>query len=508
MGKPLRGIHEAPLLPYSKALFHQSLGLQAAGGLYRPLSQLRARYAHQGTRQPHSSSPSLPPSAAKASSYVTVKHDAQISTSTRPIPPTPLSILPLSAVIRSLCITTISSFPVLLTPALGALSFLASSKSSLFNPDRNVGLKYLLGSTVFPQFCAGPTPKEVKQCVQRLKDLGFAGVILGYAPEVVMNEDEVSGVKENREDDRAKTLAEIDFWRKGTLATVDLADDGFVALKFSGAGKQALQHLLRRQPPSPQLEEAIVEICERAKARNVPLLFDAEQQAIQPTIDDWTIEFQRRYNNRPDRRALIYGTYQAYLRSTPVTLSRHMFVAQSEGFVLGVKLVRGAYLGTEPRHLIWATKEETDRTYDGIAESLIKRQYGEILKPDPKNQSSSFPEVNLLLASHNRASVERAQALRNEQVRTGQPKIEMAYGQLLGMADDLSCDLIHSGRNKESDAATVEVPKLYKYVVWGTVGECMKYLVRRGQENRDAASRTKDTRRAMAKELRRRMIGS
>lgn len=379
----------------------------------------------------------------------------------------------------------------------------------MLNPDRNAVLRYLFRNTVFPQFCAGPTPVEVGQCVQSLKDLGFAGVILGYAPEVVMNEKEASGVQANKDEDHARIMAEIEFWKKGTLATVDLADGGFVALKFSGAGKQALKHLLRRQPPSPELEQAIVEICERAKARNVPLLFDAEQQAIQPAIDDWTIEFQRRYNNNAQGRAVVYGTYQAYLKSTPETLSRHLSIAQSEGFVLGVKLVRGAYLGTEPRHLIWSSKQETDRKYDGIAESLIKREYGELRRPDTKNPTASFPQVNLVLASHNRVSVERAQALRNEQFRTGKPRIEMAYGQLYGMADDLSCDLVHSARYGDTDTSgLVEVPRVFKYVVWGTVGECMKYLVRRGQENKDAASRTHDTKRAMAKELKRRLVGS
>lgn len=401
---------------------------------------------------------------------------------------------------------------MLLTPALGVLSFLANSKSALLSPDRNATLQYLLANTVFSQFCAGPTPKEVEQCVLNLRNLGFAGVILGYAPEVVMSEDEINGVKAVEEEDLAKSQAEINFWKKGTLATIDLAEGGFVALKFTGAGRQSLNHLLRRLPPTPELEEAIVEVCERAKARNVPLLFDAEQQAVQPGIDDWTIEFQRRYNsNRSDGRALVYGTYQAYLRSTPATLSQHLSIAQSEGFVLGAKIVRGAYLRTESRHVIWATKEKTDRTYDGIAESLIKRQYGELLKPGPQNTTASFPEVNLVLASHNRASVERAQALRNEQYRTGQPRIQMAYGQLYGMADDLSCSLVHAARDGNTatgdDSDAVEKPRVHKYVAWGTVGECMRYLVRRGQENKDAASRTSDTRRAMAKELRRRLLG-
>jgi hypothetical protein len=51
----------------------------------------------------------------------------------------------------------------------------------------------------------------------------------------------------------------------------------------------------------------------------------------------------------------------------------------------------------------------------------------------------------------------------------------------------------------------VDVPKAYKYLVWGTTGECMKYLLRRAQENRDAVERTLEGRNAMAAELWRRV---
>ncbi|OAT09102.1 proline dehydrogenase [Blastomyces gilchristii SLH14081] len=80
------------------------------------------------------------------------------------------------------------------------------------------------------------------------------------------------------------------------------------------------------------------------------------------------------------------------------------------------------------------------------------------------------------------------------------------------MADDISCELVHAAkavREQQAEGVMVEVeaPKAYKYLVWGTVSECARYLVRRAQENREAASRTEDTRKAMAKELRRRLVG-
>ncbi|OJD20306.1 hypothetical protein ACJ73_08359 [Blastomyces percursus] len=491
------------------------------------LYQQRVRYSHHGPAQ--QSEPSLPttggPSAAPGSTRPYATLNSSIPFTNAPTSP-PLSILPLSTIMRSLLVTTISSSPLLFSPSLAFLSVVANPKSTFLNPDRNPVLKLIMEQTLYAQFCAGETPAQVKVNIQKLKELGYSGVILGYAREIVMNESEIRALdnvsdEAGEAESKPQAIADITAWKEGTLATVDLADDGdFVALKFTGAGKGSVQQLLRRSAPSPALKEAIIEICERAKVRNVKLLIDAEQQAVQPAIDDWTVEFQRMYNKGPDQRAVVYGTYQAYLRSTPATLARHLAIAEAEGFVLGVKLVRGAYLGTEPRHLIWDTKVGTDNTYDGIAESLIKREYGDVLKPhSPSSPSPStsrtppFPKVNLVLASHNRVSVERARKLRNQQLRTtGSHQIELAYGQLSGMADDISCELVQAAkaaREQQAEGVMVEVeaPKAYKYLVWGTVSECARYLVRRAQENREAASRTEDTRKAMAKELRRRLVG-
>jgi hypothetical protein len=70
------------------------------------------------------------------------------------------------------------------------------------------------------------------------------------------------------------------------------------------------------------------------------------------------------------------------------------------------------------------------------------------------------------------------------------------------MADDLSFDLLHGDQSHEVGFDKI---KVYKAVVWGKLTECIKYLVRRAQENKDAASRTEDTRKAMVKELWRRI---
>lgn len=260
------------------------------------------------------------------------------------------------------------------------------------------------------------------------------------------------------------------------------------------------------------MEDAIIEICELAKAKKVRLLFDAEQAAVQAGIDSWTLDFQRRYNCDVPGHALVYGTYQAYLRSTPATLASHLAVAADEGFTCGVKLVRGAYLGSDPRHLFWSRKEETDTAYNAIAEALMKRRYSRILAPWRGRENQTFPNVNLVLASHNLESVKKAMRIRREQLELRQERIHMTYGQLMGMADHVSCELIWPGklvqRNHQTNCEITDKPQAYKYLVWGTVGECLKYLLRRAQENRDAVVRTQEGRLALRTELSRRVFGT
>ncbi|KAI9821042.1 MAG: proline dehydrogenase [Pycnora praestabilis] len=427
-------------------------------------------------------------------------------------PTPPLSILPLPSLLRSLLTATVSSSPTLLTPTLKILSVLANPSSPFLNPSRNPVLHYLLKKTFYSQFCAGETERDIKGTVEGLKEMGYEGVILGYAREVVL------GVGRGAEQEKVGDVSvgdekrEIEVWKRGNLETIGMVEGGdHIALKFTGAGSQALHNLSHNLPPTPKLEKAIVEVCDLATAKNVGLLFDAEQSVVQSGIDSWTLSFQRRYNNRVPHQAVVFGTYQAYLKSTPGTLAKHLAAAKRDGFTLGVKLVRGAYMGTEPGHLLCSSKEDTDKAYDGIAECLMRRKYGSVMPGLSGEGGDGFPEVNVVLAGHNHESVRKALAIRTEQAQEGESRIDMIYSQLQGMADEVSCDLLQTGRamtekavENEVKREDLEIPRAYKYLVWGTMEECMKYLLRRAEENRDAVERTKDGKKALAGELWRR----
>lgn len=163
-------------------------------------------------------------------------------------------------------------------------------------------------------------------------------------------------------------------------------------------------------------------------------------------------------------------------------------------------------MGSDPRHLIHDTKADTDACYDGIAEALVRRTYNAVLIPStsPSNPETKFPSVAVVLAGHNQHSNRLVQKIRTEQAKAGEKRIDLVYAQLQGMADEVSCELVQAGQ-PASGKEQIDVPEAYKYLVWGTTGECMKYLLRRALENKDAVQRTREGRDAMAGELGRRV---
>ncbi|EOD43612.1 putative pyrroline-5-carboxylate reductase protein [Neofusicoccum parvum UCRNP2] len=239
--------------------------------------------------------------------------------------------------------------------------------------------------------------------------------------------------------------------------------------------------------------DALDEICVQCRDRKARVVIDAESQHFQRGIARVGLELMRRYNK--DGYALVYNTYQAYLKGTPAALARHLAAAVDEGFTLGLKVVRGAYLASDERSLIHDTKRQTDDAYDSIAQGALRQEIGEF----GAKGGRPFPAVNLLVAGHNKASVLAAHELHQQRVSVGLPTVPVTFAQLHGMSDELSFGLL--ALKKGPDAA----PEVYKCSTWGSMGECLAYLMRRAAENRDAASRTADEHAALKAEMGRRL---
>jgi hypothetical protein len=253
------------------------------------------------------------------------------------------------------------------------------------------------------------------------------------------------------------------------------------------------------------MESAITQACDAAAAKNVMLLPGAEEEISNEGIELWTRNLQARYNRNGPGNAIMYTTYQCYLKSAHAKIATDLAAAQKGGYTLGAKLVRGAYLTSEPRALIWDTMDQTHKNYDKLAACLLKREYGPGLQPAEGADPKAFPHLDLVLATHNHDSVRKAQAIRNEQAAAGKERVKLAYAQLQGMADEISCELVVVG---EKATGTEDAPRVFKCMTWGTTAECLNFLLRRAAENKDAAARTVDTRKAMGRELWRRARGA
>lgn len=166
---------------------------------------------------------------------------------------------------------------------------------------------------------------------------------------------------------------------------------------------------------------------------------------------------------------------------------------------MGIKLVRGAYIAHDIRSRIHDTKTETDNSYHYIVESLLSRKFPLDIGSD---NGSEFPDVRLFVASHNAESVRKASTLHRQRIHNGQPTIPVEIGQLQGMADEVSCELLAENNTGQSETPA---PGVFKCLAWGTTEECLHFLLRRAIENKSAMDRTKDTAVAMRREAWRRL---
>ncbi|KAL4937930.1 hypothetical protein BDV06DRAFT_65295 [Aspergillus oleicola] len=414
----------------------------------------------------------------------------------------PLAVLPTRTLIYSVLFTSMMSTP-LLRPCLGMLKYVIESRSSLLHPSRNPVMRRVLRTTIYNHFCAGENEIEVRRSVQKMKALGFKGVTLGYARESVAKIDvgdlAVPATVKEEALDRA-----IDEWKEGNIRTLKMIGDGdCMNIKFTGAGPAAVEALTRGdQDPPPRIQAAISEICATASSQRSRLWIDAEQQIFQSAIDSWSIDLMRRFNRQG--QVVVFNTIQAYLKASTDNVSRHLKLAQAEGWTLGIKLVRGAYIAHDYRSRIHDTKAETDANYNHIVESLLKCQ-------DPAGHSllsDSFPYVHLFVASHNAESVRKAYSLSRHRIQNRLPTISVELVQLQGMADEVSCELLaySSPRNSSGDTqGEAESPRVFKCLAWGSLEECLHFLLRRAIENQSAMERTRETAVALRREAWRRM---
>ncbi|KAI0975086.1 proline oxidase [Xylaria arbuscula] len=413
--------------------------------------------------------------------------------------PAPLSTLPMPVLLRSLLISSVCAKPYLLGPSLSILTFLAKpNRSFLFSIDRNPLIHWVVKRTFYDHFCIGENAEEAMKNMKKMHEFGISGILLTYAKETTFDHksksEHVPGSIVERDDTVEQKCEEIEAWRKGTLQTVHMTGDGDqVAIKMTGAGPLATEAFTAGELPPKQMMDALDEICQAARQAKSRIVIDAESQRFQRGIARASVMLMRKHNT--EKSPLVYHTYQCYLKGTRERLAKDIALAAQEGWTIGVKLVRGAYMSTDERSKIHDSKEETDDAYDSIVRDLLRRDM-DGFGGSKMFDSGSFPRMGVLLATHNKKTVMAAHKLHQE-IKEAVP---LEFAQLHGMADSLSFSLL-GAKNAQGGA-----PKVLKCSTWGPLNECVAYLLRRAIENREAVSRTQDEFMAVRAEFKRRLL--
>lgn len=484
--------------------------LRSCAGRTTARTSRQARALHQTTR---SDTQAPTASAEKLLPFESLPVSMPPCTAARP-----LKNVSTPALLRSIMLSEVFARPRIATLGMKMLKRLTASRQPFLDPDRNWMLNRVLRATIYDHFCGGWKHDQIQDCLDQIKRVGYSGVILQYAREVVAHDlaESSSAVDVSAQ--------QIQQWHEGNMQTLSMLGAGdYTSVKyvepsishrrfhssttltmhrFTGAGGKIAEALKAGSNPPEQLSTALDELCTQAKAKGTRVMIDAEEQVYQPTIDRWAVDLMRRYNRDGD--ASVLNTYQAYLKSTPSVLHAHLRLAGQEGWALGVKLVRGAYILIETRSRIHDTKADTDACYDGILRDVLSRSAGDV-------HGAAFPPVRLLAAGHNAPSIRKATALRAELLRAGVDSGPLEFGQLYGMADHVSGELLAeaAGARRAAEGSSAAerrlqaaaAPRVLKCVSWGSVRECLGYLNRRAAENQGSADRLLDGLEAAKKEL-------
>jgi proline dehydrogenase len=310
----------------------------------------------------------------------------------------------------------------------------------------------LIKETIFDQFCGGETIQECEPVVRKLGD-AHIGAILDYSVE------------------GKATEADFDNTRDEIIKTIERAKNDpnvpFAVFKVTGvAPLGTLEKLSKKkkldakgQAKCERIHTRVNEICEFAYSVGQPVFIDAEESWIQDAIDRLATEMMEKYNRRVP---IIYNTLQMYRTDRLQYLRDSRKQAKSDGYILAVKLVRGAYMEKERERAaemgyespIQPDKKATDRDYNAALEYCL----------------DNLEDVAFVAGTHNERSAHLlAQLMHKRGVSHDHPHI--FYSQLLGMGDNLSYVLAKNGYN------------VSKYVPYGPVSDAIPYLIRRAQEN-------------------------
>jgi proline dehydrogenase len=337
----------------------------------------------------------------------------------------------------------------------------------------NLPVKGLIKDTLYKQFCGGETIEECEPTIEKLGESNI-GTILDYSVEGKSEEEDFGKTKDEikKTIERAKTDKRIPFavFKVTGIAPLGTLEKMSSGVDLTEKGKWKWERIRSR----------VEDICRFAHSLGQPVFIDAEESWIQNAIDNLATEMMGKFNAE---NPIIYNTIQLYRHDRLEFLKKSHEKARRDGYVLAVKLVRGAYLEKERERAeemdypspIQPTKEATDRDFDAAVEYCLE----------------NIEEISFVAGTHNEYSVQRlAQNMQEKNITHNHPHVY--FSQLYGMSDNLSYVLAKNGYN------------VSKYVPYGPVKDAVPYLIRRAQENTSVMGQMSRELDLIGKELKRR----
>ena len=338
-------------------------------------------------------------------------------------------------------------------------------------------VSFLFKYTVFKQFCSGISKKDSIDEVDRLASYNVKSY-MHYASESQKSEvgmdESLTKILDTLKFSSGKSALPFTVFKATSLGPIDLFEKVSAGIGLNFEEKNIWRRVLER----------IEVCCKTARSLNVKIFIDAEESWIQSAIDDIAESMMTKFNTK---KAYVFTTIQMYRIDRLAYLKKIIDRAEEKKFLIGVKLVRGAYMEKEnirAKNLgisspICKNKKATDLNFDKALEHIIDKVH----------------ICNLFIGSHNEESIIKATKLMNKyKYKNNHPFIW--FSQLYGMADHISFNLALEGY------------QVVKYVPFGPVKEVIPYLIRRAEENTSVSGQTPRELNLIKKEIRRRKINS
>lgn len=340
-------------------------------------------------------------------------------------------------------------------------------------------VKSIIRKTIFHQFVGGETLEKTTPIANKLKGFNVQ-IILDY------------GV-EGKEGEENFNRATEEFFKVVKYASTQ-SNIPFISIKVTGLARFGLLESLNEAPRlrsgihDNELEDAewervrerMIAICEVAAELGVGVLIDAEETWIQDPVDKLTMELMEKFNNK---KAIVYNTFQLYRHDRFDFLKLSHKIAVERNFILGAKLVRGAYMEKERERAlqmgypspIQENKENCDKDFNDSSKYCI----------------DNVDSISVIIASHNDYSnLYAAELLEEKGLPLNHPNVH--FSQLYGMSDNITFNLAKVGVN------------VSKYLPFGPINDVIPYLMRRAEENSSISGQTGKELDLIEKEIKRR----